>query len=51
MQFLRKWDVPFNTPKNGVLALEKLGILEEATGRRRNKLFASRTLLDILTKR
>ncbi|MCL5021894.1 MAG: Fic family protein [Nitrospirae bacterium] len=47
----RKWDASFNSLKGGVIKLQDLGILKEVTGKRRNKLFASQALLDILIKK
>jgi len=46
----KRWDLPFNTVKGGILKLEKMGILTEVSGKRRNKLYASKELLDILIK-
>jgi len=47
----KNWDVSFNTLKSGVIKLQDLGIVKEVTGKRRNKLFASQALLDILIKK
>jgi Fic family protein len=46
----KKWGLPFNSVKGGILKLEKMGILTEVSGKRRNKLYASKELLDILIK-
>lgn len=46
----KKWDLPFNSVKGGILKLEKMGILTEVSGKRRNKLYASKELLNILIK-
>lgn len=46
----KKWGVQFNSVKKGVMQMEKLGILQELTGKQRNKLYASKELLDILLK-
>lgn len=46
----RKWGIPFNSVKTGVLRLEKLGILRETTGRRKNRMFVATELMQILTK-
>lgn len=46
----KKWGVQFNSVKKGVSQMEKLGILQELTGKQRNKLYASKELLDILLK-
>ena len=45
----QKWGMPFNSVKTGVSRLVGLGILREATGRRRNKLFIAPELMEILT--
>jgi len=45
----RVWDMPFTTVQKGVDHLVKLGILSEATGRRRNRLFVAHELFDLLT--
>ncbi len=46
----KKWDLPFNSVKNGVNKLIELGILEEVPGRARNRLFAAKKLLELLNK-
>lgn len=46
----KKWGVQFNSVKKGVAQMEKLGILQELTGKQRNKLYASKELLAILLK-
>ena len=45
----RKWNRSFNSVKRGVLKLVEIGILEEATGRKRNKLFVAPKLIRMLT--
>lgn len=45
----KKWDIPFNSVKTGVLRLIDIGILQEATERRRNKLYVASKLLNLLT--
>ena len=45
----RKWDVPFISVKRGVMRLVDIGILIEATKRRRNKLFVAPRLMELLT--
>ncbi len=44
-----KWGVAYTSVKNGVKGLERLGVLKEVTGKRRNKLYSSRALIDILS--
>jgi Fic family protein len=44
-----KWGIPFNSVKRGVSRLVKIGILEEATQRKRNRVFYAPRLLDLLT--
>jgi Fic family protein len=43
----RKWNLPFNSVKNGVNKLVELGILEELPGRKRNRLFVAKKLMDL----
>jgi Fic family protein len=45
----KKWNLPFNSVKTGVLRLIEIGILSEATERKRNKLFVAQELMDLLT--
>jgi Fic family protein len=44
----RKSGIQYNSVKNGVLRLVKLGILKEAGERKRNKIYVAHELLDIL---
>lgn len=46
----KKWGVQFNSVKKGVLQMANLGILQEITGKQRNKLYASKELLGIILK-
>jgi Fic family protein len=46
----RKWAVPYNSLKAGIVRMERLGILREVTGRHRNRLYASDELLKILIR-
>lgn len=45
----KKWKMPFNSVKTGVLRLVDVGILEKVAGRRRNKLFIASKLMELLT--
>jgi len=45
----KKWNMPFNSVKTGVMRLMRIGILIEVAGRKRNKLFCAPKLLDLLT--
>ncbi|MDY6864229.1 MAG: Fic family protein [Thermodesulfobacteriota bacterium] len=45
----KKWNMPFNSVKTGVLRLIEVGILHEVAGRKRNKLFFAPGLIDLLT--
>ena len=45
----KKWNMPFNSVKTGVLRLVKIGILREATGRKRNKLYVASDLIKLLS--
>jgi Fic family protein len=45
----KKWDMPFNSVKTGVLRLVKIGILSELPGRKRDKLFVATKLMKLLT--
>jgi cell filamentation protein, protein adenylyltransferase len=45
----KKWNLPFNSIKTGVLRLVELGILTEAKERKRNKLFIASKLMELLT--
>jgi len=45
----KKWNLPFNSVKTGVLRLVKLGILHDDTNKKRNKVFIAKKLLEILT--
>lgn len=46
----KQWDFPFNPIKRGVNRLLKLGILEETTGRKRNKLYVAKDIIQLLDK-
>ena len=45
----KKWGIPFNSLKTGVLRLVSLGILREETGRKRNKLYIASELIELLS--
>ena len=45
----KKWKLPFNSVKTGVLRLVKIGILKEIKGRIRNKLFIASELMQLLS--
>ncbi|MGB2697658.1 MAG: Fic family protein [Candidatus Zixiibacteriota bacterium] len=45
----RRWNLPFNSVKGGVLRLINIGILQEATKRKRNKLYIAPRLMNLLT--
>jgi len=45
----KKWDTPFISVKRGVSRLVEIGILREATYRKRNKLFIATELMKLLT--
>ena len=45
----KKWNMPFNSVKTGVLRLVDIGILREVTEKKRNKLFIAPTLMKLLT--
>lgn len=45
----KKWRMPFNSVKTGVLRLIEIGILKEVVGRKRNKLFTAPKLMELLT--
>ncbi|MGH7800770.1 MAG: Fic family protein [Thermodesulfobacteriota bacterium] len=45
----KKWKLPFNSVKTGVLRLVKIGILKEIEGRKRNKLFIASELMQLLS--
>ena len=45
----KKWNLPFNSVKTGVLRLVELGILTEAKERKRNKLFIASKLMELFT--
>lgn len=45
----KKWDIPFNSVKTGISRLVAIGILREATGKRRNKLYIAHELMKLLT--
>lgn len=47
----RKWNMPFNSVKTGVSRLIKIGILDETTGKKRNKLFIAPKLMNLLIAR
>lgn len=46
----KKWGIPFNSVKTGVLRLVSLDILREETGRKRNKLYIASELIELLSK-
>lgn len=45
----KRWNMPFNSVKTGVLRLVKIGILRETTDRKRNRLFIAPKLIKLLT--
>lgn len=45
----RKWNLPFNSVKTGVLRLIDIGILREVTEKKRKKLFLAPKLMELLT--
>lgn len=45
----KKWDVPFMSVNRGVMRLRDIGILVEATKRKRNRLFVAHRLMELLT--
>ena len=45
----KKWNVPFITIKRGVVRLGEIGIIEETTNRKRNKLFIAPKLMKLVT--
>ncbi len=45
----KKWYLPFNSVKTGVLRLIDIGILREVTERKRNRLFIAPKLMELLT--
>ncbi len=45
----RKWETAYTSVKAGVVALEKLGILKEITGRGRGRMYASPEVMFFLT--
>jgi len=47
----KKWELSFNSVKNGVTKLVELGILEEMPGRQRNRLFVAKKLIELLNTR
>lgn len=47
----KKWELSFNSVKNGVTRLVELGILEELPGRQRNRLFVAKKLMELLSPR
>ncbi|MFQ5632084.1 MAG: Fic family protein [bacterium] len=44
----QNWKLEYRTVQRGILHLEKLGILQEITGQRRNRLFVASQLLELL---
>jgi Fic family protein len=46
----KKWGIPFNSVKTGVLRLVSLNILREETGRKRNKLYIASELIELLSE-
>ena len=48
-QLSHRWGIPFNSVKTGVNRLVKIGILREATARRRNKIYIAPKLMGLLT--
>jgi Fic family protein len=47
----KKWELSFNSVKNGVNRLVELGILEEMPGRQRNRLYVAKKLMELLSPR
>jgi len=47
----KKWAIPFNTIRSCIEKFKQIEILQEVTGKHRNRLFASKELFDILVKR
>jgi Fic family protein len=45
----KKWGIPFNSVKTGVLRLVSLDILREETARKRNKLYVASELIELLS--
>lgn len=45
----RKWSMPFNSVKKGVQRLVDIGILEETTGKKRDRLYVAPKLMKLLT--
>ncbi|PIS35944.1 MAG: hypothetical protein COT35_13765 [Nitrospirae bacterium CG08_land_8_20_14_0_20_52_24] len=45
----KKWNMPFNSVKTGVARLTDMGILNEVTEKKRNKLFIAPRLMKLLT--
>ena len=45
----RKWKLPFNSIKRGIIRLEEIGILHEVTDKKRNKLYQAKKLMKLLT--
>lgn len=45
----KRWGIPFNSVKTGVMRLVKIGILRELSGRKRNRLFVAPKLMELLT--
>ncbi|MCJ7507128.1 MAG: Fic family protein [candidate division Zixibacteria bacterium] len=48
-QLSHRWGIPFNSVKGGVSRLVKIGILQEVTARRRNKIYIAPKLMELLT--
>ena len=46
----KKWNLPFNPIKRGINRLIKIGLLEEVTGRKRNKLFVAKDVLKLFSQ-
>lgn len=46
----KKWKIPFNSVKRGVLRLLKIGILQEFDQRKRNRIYYAPRLLELLTR-
>ncbi|HUU50544.1 MAG TPA: Fic family protein [Nitrospinota bacterium] len=45
----KKWDLPYNSVKRGVMKLVKIGVLEEKTERKRKKLYIAPKMMNLLT--
>ncbi len=47
----KRWELSFNSVKNGVTRLVDLGVLEELPGRQRNRLFVAEKLMELLSSK